>query len=780
MKSKKSIKKGRGVKDFIKKHKGKIAAAAGVLGTIGALGLASRYGKKNKPLKLDSSHPELGKFFENLKEQEPQHMGLMDPSFASYNPFLIDPHYTPYSQMGREEEKSGEGKFDDFKEWIKKNKRVLGLTAGAVTGALGTLAAIAAASGQQPVKGRIRPLQEGEKPTSQVISEARFSAPAAMPSPIYQHPVIEEEAKRPHEPAIVPAPAPASRSIKLKRLTNPLLPAGFKRNPLQGLQGSEGFKNIYSPLGTGSCCCGRDCNEIMEKLGGYQVAQNYLIKYPKVGSGLIDNLVQKGISKGFNLVGNYGLNLLIEIAVGLLGEEFRKDIVHLVKKYGWKSITFIKKYANKGIDYIKKKVKENYGGSLCPQCNDFLDNEFRCGNIDSLEKMGSGWTDDLATGLTWFSKNVIAPAARIVPGSLGEALAYGPSNIDKIGELGSPGWQYKDPFEEERELPSYQGARSKAPKGKGFKKPEIKYKKDTFELLSSLIPSRLIGTMIGETIPINKGDTSIVPARFRPRVGEGKKSKLIKYGKAFEKIVKYLPVDLLKELFWEIVEKPDSVSILPRRFLHDPNERSIWGNGISAFAAKAGGTKMLPKSEYTDEEKEMMILPYPDEPEPEPEMRIQPYPYPIQHGRPQDAFLKPYEPYGRLPTVEKWRRTKNLINPLSDPEKFDEIVKNNGGKKKRKGGAKQKMTIKTVDANLPLMFLPEIPEHGTYSGSGSYSQLQDPNFNTNKLIMGTADNKDYKSFQAGMTNKSQGKIIVGGKKKKITKKAIIKKLKFEK
>jgi hypothetical protein len=763
MKTNKSIKCGRGLKDFVKKHKGKIAATAGVLGTIGAIGLASRYGNKNKKLKLDSSHPELGKFFENIPkpESEPLHLGRYDPELQEpYNPFLID--------IG----KQGRGKLDDFKQWIKKNKRVLGLTAGAITGALGTLAAITAASGQQPVKGKIRRLQEGEKPSSQVISEARFSAPAAMPSPIYQHPVIEEEAKRPyHEPAIVPAPAP-SRSIRLKRLTNPLLPAGFKRNPFQGLQGSEGFKNILNPLGRGKCCCGRDCNEIMEKLGGYQVAQNYLIKYPKVGSGLIDNLVQKGVSKGFNLVGNYGLNLLIEVAVGLLGEEFRKDIVHLVKKYGWKSIKFIKKYANKGIDYIKKKVEENYGGSLCPQCNDFLDNEFRCGNIDSLEKMGSGWTDDLATGLTWFGKNVIAPAARIIPGSLGEALAYGPANLDKIGELGSPGWEYKDPFEDEKELPSYQGARSKAPKGKGFKKPEPKYKRDTFELLSGLIPSRLIGTMIGETIPINRGDTSIVPARFRPRAGEGKKkSKLVEYGKKFEKIVKYLPVDLLKELFWEMVEAPPSMSILPRRFRQDPMQRSIWGDG------RSGGTKMLPKPEYTDEEKEMMILPI-DEPEPEPEMRIQPYPYPVQHGRPQDAFLKPYGPYGRLPNMEMMekmkKRTKNLINPLSDPKKFDEIVKNNGGKKKRKG--RGKMTIKTVDANLPLMFLPEIPEHMSYSGSGDYKNLQDPNFNTNKLIVGKSDNKDYKSFESGMKHKAQGKIIIGGKKR--TKKQIKKKLRF--
>ena len=177
-----------------------------------------------------------------------------------------------------------------------------------------------------------------------------------------------------------------------------------------------------------------------------------------------------------------------------------------------------------------------------------------------------------------------------------------------------------------------------------------------------------------------------------------------------------------------------------------------------------------------------MILPYNPADDNEPEMRIQPYPYPIPHDRPQDQFLKPYPkpygPYGRLPTVEKWRRTKNLINPLSDPEKFKEIVKNNGGKKKRKGGAKQKMTIEKIDANLPLMFLPEIPEHGTYSGSGPYSQLQDPNFNTNKLMVKDNDNQDYTSYESGMKNKALGKVAVGGKKKKATKKQIAKKLKF--
>ena len=100
--------------------------------------------------------------------------------------------------------------------------------------------------------------------------------------------------------------------------------------------------------GGGKCCscqCGRNCDQIMEQLGGYQVAQNYLIKYPKVGSGLIDDLIHKGITKGFNFVGNVGLNILIEAIIKIVGEGFRKDINRLVKKYGWKSIAIIKKYA---------------------------------------------------------------------------------------------------------------------------------------------------------------------------------------------------------------------------------------------------------------------------------------------------------------------------------------------------------------------------------------------------------------------------------------------------
>jgi len=698
----KSRKQGKGLKDFIKKHKGKLAATTAVLGTIAAAGIASKMGnKKNTKLKLDTSHPELGRFFENLKEPEPQHMGLIDPSLASYNPFLIDPHYRPYYQMGEDEAKSGEGNPEikemvkygkGFKEWIKKNKKALGISAGALTGILGTLAAVALTSGQQPVKGKIRPLQEGERPSSEVIREARFAAPAAIQRPMYQPPVIEEEAKRPqHESAIVPAPKP--RSTKLKRLINPLLPVGFKRNPFQGIQ--QGVN-----LG-GSCCCGKNCYQIMESLGGYQAA-NYLVKHPKIGAGLIDGLVHQGISKGFNFVGNVGLNLLIETIVKIIGEPFRKDINSLVKKYGWKSLALIKKYAHKGINYVKQKVDENFGGNLCPQCNDFLDNEFRCGNVDNLEKMGEGWKEDLANGLMWFSKSVIAPAIKIVPGSLGEALAYPSENIDKFVSLGSD-HTYKNPFEDDQqEQPSFQGARSKPPKkGNGYVKPRPVYKPDTFEILASLIPSKLIGTMLGETMPKIKGDFSILPERFQGR-GKNKKTSKIK------NIIDIIPINLLKTLFLEIVGDPPHYSILPRRLRHDQWQRNIWGDG------RSGGTKMLPNPFYTDEEKEMMILPYPDgdcinPDEPDPDMRIQPYPFPYPDTEGED-YTKPYFKNGR--------------------------------------------------------------------GQNNYSNLQDPNYNTNKLIKGVSNNQDYKDYESGMKNKAQGVIIRGGKKNQ-TKKSILKKLRFE-
>jgi hypothetical protein len=636
-----------------------------------------------------------------------------------------------------------------IKDWIIKHKKALAVAGGVLAAMLGTIGAAAAYRSRND-------FTPAEEQLAREIGLYDPLPPPASPRTPEGSPPSTPSGMR-HSRAFYPEEKTESIDI----LSKP-----FPARRRLSIRGRRSMGNGSSK----SCCCGRCSDQIMEQLGGYQVAQNYLVKYPKVGEGLIDDLIHKGITKGFNFVGNIGLNLLIETIVKIVGEPSRKVVNKLVKKYGWKSISLIKKYAHKGINYVTKKVEENFGGNLCPKCNDFLDNEFRCGNIDSLEKMGSGWTDDLATGLTWFGKNVIAPTARILPGSLGEALAYGPANLDKIGELGSD-WQYKDPFEDEKELATYQGARSKAPKNKkglGFKKPEPKYQKDTIATLISLFPSRLIGTMVGETLPIKRGDTSILPARFRPREGEGKKSKLVKFGKTFEKILSYIPIDLLKELFFEIVKKPDSVSILPKRFLHDQDEISIWGDG------RSGGTKMLAKPKYTDEEKEMMILPID---EPEPEMRIQPFPYPVQHGRPQDAFLKPYGPYGRLPNMEMMekmkKRTKNLINPLSDPKKFDEIVKNNGGKKKRKGRGKM-MEGEELLTNLSLV--DSAPDHLSYSGSGDYKNLQDPNFNTNKLIVGKSDNKDYKSFESGMKHKAQGKIIIGGKKR--TKKQIKKKLRF--
>jgi hypothetical protein len=459
----------------------------------------------------------------------------------------------------------------------------------------------------------------------------------------------------------------------------------FAPQPFQPFRG-ESFRLPSSQSSGGSSCncqCGRDCNQIMEEIGGYQVAQNYLVKHPKIGAGLIDNLIHKGITKGFNFVGNVGLNILIEAIIKIVGEGFRKDINRLVKKYGWKSIAIIKKYAHKGINVITKKVEEKFGGMLCPQCNDFLDNEFRCGNIDSLEKMGSGWKEDLANGLTWFNKSVVAPAVRIIPGSVGEALAYAPENIHKIAELDS-NWRYKNPFEEEgKQLQSYASSRSKPPKkGKGYVKPYPEYEKDSFTTLMSLIPTGIIGRAIGEKLGNPHWNM----------LGSGKNKNIVNIGKKTTKVMEHIPIDLLKAIFWEIVKAPPSMSIIPRKYRHDKEQLNIFGNG------KCGGTKMLPNPFYTDKEKEMMILPYPNEEE-EPVMTILPHPY-----------TKPFFKKG--------------------------------------------------------------------SGVDNYSNLQDPNYNTNKLIKGVSNNQDYKDYESGMKNKAQGNIIMGGKKKQ-TKKNILKKLQFE-
>lgn len=602
------------------------------------------------------------------------------------------------------------------KDWIKKHKRALTIAGSVLAGMLGTTAAVAIASHRG--KNEFTPAEEklareiGLYADLPVRSVPEPKTPATTPpmTPSTRSRALSLEGKRPID--ILSKPFPARRTLT---------------------------KQEQRSMGFGSCGCGKKSKEIMEFLGGYQVAP-YLVKYPKVGSGLIDDLIHKGITKGFNFVGNVGLNLLIETIVKIVGEPYRKVINKLIKKYGWKSISLIKKYAHKGINFITEKVDEKFGGMCCNQCKDFLDNEFRCGNIDSLEKFGSGWQEDLANGITWFNKSVVAPAARIIPGSLGEALAYTPENLDKYMSIGSD-WKYQNPFEDEGTyLQSYSGARSKAPKtkkGNGFQKPDPQYEKDTFREIMSLIPAKAIGKVIGEKLGNPHWNMF------------GGKKKLAKYADELEGIMKFIPIDLLKMIFWEIVKGPPEVSILPKRFLHDRDMKSIWGDG------KSGGTKMLPKPEYTDKEKEMMILP-----EPEPEMTILPYPFP--HGRPQD-FTKPF-----LEKPKYW--TQPGGKPYKNP--FD---KGFFGKRGKKGG-ENLINAKKVNTYLPLM--DTAPEHMDYSGSGDYKSLQDPNFNTNKLIIGKSDNKDYKSYNKGMITKSQGEIIAGGKKRIHTKKAIKNKLKF--
>ena len=104
----------------------------------------------------------------------------------------------------------------------------------------------------------------------------------------------------------------------MKMLPNPM-------NPETGLW--EGYEK---PL----CRCGNPHDVILEKLGGLShfsklIKKHHYIKY-KSGKGLTKTLHQ-GITKGLNLLGNMGMDTLIEVAVGILGERFRKPLTKLIK-----------------------------------------------------------------------------------------------------------------------------------------------------------------------------------------------------------------------------------------------------------------------------------------------------------------------------------------------------------------------------------------------------------------------------------------------------------------
>jgi len=136
------VKKGRGfedIKNFVKKHKGKIAAALGTLGTIGAIAALASTDRKSKGQQNYPSLPE--PFTEESKQPYSQHEPALEPF---YNPFLVKDVRPGTRSRASSTESIGLGKsgggLKEVKDFIKKHKGKI----AAVAGALGTIASIAA------------------------------------------------------------------------------------------------------------------------------------------------------------------------------------------------------------------------------------------------------------------------------------------------------------------------------------------------------------------------------------------------------------------------------------------------------------------------------------------------------------------------------------------------------------------------------------------------------------------------------------------------------------
>jgi len=440
------------------------------------------------------------------------------------------------------------------------------------------------------------------------------------------------------------------------------------------------------------CRCGSCASKIMEYFGPDHLAQ-MMIQNPKIGSGIISDL-HTGITKGFNLVGKTGLTVLVELAVALLGPLSRPFVKKLIFKYGMKGLSFIKKNAHKGLTWIKNNVMDALKGeeiekpkktikgkgACCDMCKPFYENEFMKGHIGSkdIEKIGGSFLDDLGSSVIWLGKKVLAPVARIMPGSLGEALAYGPEHLEDIVKLDHPDYKAEDPFAEEEQKPAYSGAyvapsaQPKPFKDKRPAKKDITAKPFTgsgfFERLMALVPNRLISSMLHEKM----------------REGMHRKSdKSDKKGgkKISKKIYKLIPWDLLHALFSEVLDIP-SVSILPDRMLHKQKRDGSYGEGM------CGG---LPNP-FTDPKNFLHDVPRPRKPKKpvEGDAHILPYPFnPSNGGR---KIMMPDHPmYNNLFNPRQPTQNPNYNESYQSPVKNIneeasefELPKAGAGRKKKK------------------------------------------------------------------------------------------------
>lgn len=493
------------VKEFAKKHKKKIGAVAGALGTAGALATAAALGHREyKKNKLDK---EIAKYLDTRP-------------YTSETELLHNPTWTHLA-----EEYNGSGILDKAKEFLKKHKKKIGAVA---TGLAGTAAA--AAIGKKIYdfkkdKEAFDKAQEQGKANEyerQAIRELLHRPPTQAEINQHLKPWWE------HEPALPDGLNPFSGGKKM--LPNPM-------NPETGLW--EGYEK---PL----CRCGNDSDKILHSLGGAHLGK-LILKHPKHGYGLVSDL-HKGITKGFNFLGGLSLDVLIEIAVKLVGEPSRKPITRLVKKYGWQSIAVIKKYAHKGLTAIKNALKTEMiksGKGCCSECKSHLEKEFVGGRLN-YKKYGAGFWDDVGNYVFGALHRVGDVIQGVIPGTIGKAIAYIPKQAGKMGELVAPNYKFKDPYT----------------LGDGMHGGS-----SIFEKIIDLIPFELLGEAAVEKARHSMG----FPSAFdRRKVKKGGKE----IPPTIKKIGALIPWEILTEILAQYLNIPD-YGVIPE------DKKLNWGRGKS-------------------------------------------------------------------------------------------------------------------------------------------------------------------------------------------------------
>src|ERR1700679_2556637 len=113
------------------------------------------------------------------------------------------------------------------------------------------------------------------------------------------------------------------------------------------------------------CSCGNDHKKMMKHIGGRRTALLIVKHHKLLGKGFFSKMSKKT----FKTIGDAGVKILIEIAIRILGEPFRKEITLLIGHYGVDALKYIEKYSSKGIGYIIKKLSlKNKKKGGCIDC----------------------------------------------------------------------------------------------------------------------------------------------------------------------------------------------------------------------------------------------------------------------------------------------------------------------------------------------------------------------------------------------------------------------------